>query len=142
MNIIILNSIELICLAEWSQLGEYCYQISSHHSYNNWLKAFKYCLKMNTSLAIIHNKKEFDFVQNLVLSTGKSVWIALKSNGQGMKWIAADQYQNHQYLNERDICMTASLNNGTTSWQLQNCLSTQNYYPLCVQGNVTCLHSN
>lgn len=91
---------------------------------------------MNASLAIIHNQLEFDFVENIAVTGGKSIWTALKSNGSGLQWINEQGYENHQWLSDIDTCMVTQVYNTTIAWQLKKCVNKDNFYPLCMLGKL------
>ena len=91
---------------------------------------------MNASLAIIHDHVEFDFVESIAVNDGKSVWIALKSNGSGLQWINRRSYENHRQLSDIDICAVAYFSYQNIDWQLEKCFNKDPFYPLCMQGKL------
>ncbi|RDD37619.1 Adhesion G protein-coupled receptor L3 [Trichoplax sp. H2] len=121
---------ELTCPVGWWQLGEKCYQPSSSN-FKQWSTAFYHCQESHARLAILHDESEFNFVASMVRSTGKSVWIALKSNTSGLQWINDILFDTHRNLNTLDLCMVANITSNVVYWQLQNCLNNYNFYPLC-----------
>ncbi|EDV22147.1 uncharacterized protein TRIADDRAFT_59347 [Trichoplax adhaerens] len=122
----------LSCPVNWLQIGGNCYY-SPATNFSSWSNAFAYCISMNATLAIIRDKSEFNFVESIVLSTGKSLWVALKSNSSGLKWFGKDEYQTYPHLRAVDICMVAGVIHSTIHWRLQKCLNNRHFYPLCMQ---------
>ncbi|EDV22145.1 uncharacterized protein TRIADDRAFT_59344 [Trichoplax adhaerens] len=121
---------ELTCPVGWWQLGEKCYQPSSSN-FKQWSTAFYHCQESHARLAILHDESEFNFVASIVRSTGKSVWIALKSNTSGLQWINDILFDTHRNLNTLDLCMVVNITSNVVYWQLQNCLNNYNFYSLC-----------
>lgn len=101
----------------------------------SWHTAFLLCKDIYASgLAIIRSREDMEFIENMVQSTQKSVWIALKTNGSGLTWFTKDMININQQIPWYDRCIIARPIGSMVYWEFTSCKFSTTADPLCQQG--------
>ena len=130
----LISLVELSCPSGSEQYKGNCYRIIDNQNVY-WSGAYHICKDYyDSGLAIIRSKEDMEFIENLVRSSGKSIWIALKTNGSGLEWVTKDEFNHipHTYIYSR--CIIARPVENTIYWELVPCQLSTTAYPLCQEG--------
>ncbi|KAM9314947.1 asialoglycoprotein receptor 1-like [Pholidichthys leucotaenia] len=92
------------CQNGWLLFRSNCYAINPEHCRKTWEEAQENCKNKNSSLAVVLNEEEKNFVHNSWDSTGiNEYWVGLRVVDKKWKWIDGRDLTNNSWIRDNPI---------------------------------------